>query len=59
MEYPKIQFKEIPKIHNLVYVKTYICLLPQRYERIIKKIKSLLIGRFNKEGVSHENCNCP
>lgn len=46
MEYPKIQFKEISKIRNKVYYQTYIRLLPQRYERIINKLRSLVTGRL-------------
>lgn len=46
MEYPKINFPEITKVRNRVYYTTYIRLLPQRYERIFKKVKSLIFGRF-------------
>ena len=46
MEYPEIEFKDIKKVRNGVYYSTYICLLPQRYDRIFRKVKSLLLGRF-------------
>lgn len=46
MEYPKVKFCEITKVRNRVYYTTYIRLLPQRYERIIRKVKSLLTGRL-------------
>ena len=46
MEYPKIEFRDITKVRNRVYYTTYIRLLPQRYERIICKVKSLLTGRL-------------
>lgn len=47
MEYPKIKFREITKVRNRVYYTTYIRLLPQRYERIFKKVKSLVFGRVH------------
>ena len=46
LHYPEVQFPEITSIHNRVYYTTYIRLLPQRYERIIRKVKSLLTGRL-------------
>lgn len=47
MQYPKVDFPEITKVRNRVYYVTYIRLLPQRYERIFKKIKSLVSGRLH------------
>ena len=46
MEYPKVEFKDITKVRNSVYYTTYIRLLPQRYERIVRKVKSLVFGRL-------------
>jgi len=48
MEYPNIKFKRIERIHNCVYFTTYICLLPQKYDRYIQKAKSLLVGKLKK-----------
>jgi len=46
IQYPEVKFPDITKVRNRVYYTTYIRLLPQRYERIIRKVKSLLTGRL-------------